>query len=186
MGASKIANCGTRLFPDGFERTGRLTLTPLQAADAFQLVVLTNDPLVAAGVSLLRQPFTLADAQELISLPRDGKGCFAAIRLSQDRAGGNGPFIGCVGALVRDHIDVELGFWLGVPYHGRHYGEEAAQAMLARLRRTFPDRRIVAECPRENSASWRLLQRLGFSPSGASGTRKGAQLLAYKAPEAVS
>jgi RimJ/RimL family protein N-acetyltransferase len=186
MGASKIANCGTRLFPDGFERTGRLTLTPLQAADAFQLVVLTNDPLVAAGVSLLRQPFTLADAQELISLPRDGKGCFAAIRLSEDRVGGDGPFIGCVGALVRDRIDVELGFWLGVPYHGRHYGEEAAQAMLALLRRTFPDRRIVAECPRENSASWRLLQRLGFSPSGASGSRKGAQLLAYKAPEAVS
>lgn len=186
MGASKIANCCNSLFPEGFARTRRLILTPLQAADAFQLVVLTNDPLVAAGVSLLRQPFTVADAQELIALPRTGKGCFAAIRHTEDSVGGDGPFIGCVGAVFRDRTDVELGFWLGVPYHGRHYGEEAAQAMLTLLRQTFPERRIVAECPRENSASWRLLQRLGFSPSGACGSRKGSQLLAFKAPEEVS
>jgi RimJ/RimL family protein N-acetyltransferase len=186
MAASKIANCSTKLFPEGFARTRRLTLTPLKAADAFQLVVLTNDPLVAAGVSLLRQPFTLADAQDLIALPQAKKGCFASIRLAGDRHGDDGPFIGCVGGLVRDRIDIELGFWLGVPHHGRHYGEEAAQAMLALLRQTFPERRIVAECPRENSASWRLLRRLGFCPSGANGSRKGAQLLAFKAPEAVS
>jgi RimJ/RimL family protein N-acetyltransferase len=185
MGGSKIADCSTKLFPEGFARTRRLTLTPLQAADAFQLVVLTNDPLVAAGVSLLRQPFTLTDAQDLIALPRAQKGCFASVRLAGNR-GGDGPFIGCVGAVVRDRTDVELGFWLGVPYHGRHYGEEAAQAMLSLVRQTFPERRVVAECPRENSASWRLLQRLGFSPSGASGSRKGSQLLAFKAPEEVS
>ena len=76
-------------------RTERLFIQPLQAADAFQLVVLTNDPLVAAGVSLLRQPFTLADAQDLIALPRAKKGCFASVR-----AGDDGAFIGCVGAVA--------------------------------------------------------------------------------------
>ena len=181
MAAPKIADCCTKLFPEDFARTPRLILTPLQAADAFQLVVLTNDPLVAAGVSLLRQPFTLSDAQDLIALPREQKGCFASIRLGE-----RGPFIGCAGALARDGIDIEMGFWLGAPYHGKHYGAEAAQAILTLLRAAFPDRRIVAECPRENAASWRLLQRLGFCPSGASGSRKGSQLLAYKAPEAVS
>ena len=185
MAASKIANCCTRIFPEGFARTQRLTLPPLQAADAFQLVVLTNDPLVAAGVSLLRQPFTIADAQELVAFARAEKGCFASIRLTEGRMGEAGPFIGCVGALARGRTDVEMGFWLGAPYHGKHYGAEAARAMLELLRGALPERRIVAECPRENAASWRLLQKLGFCPSGANGWRKGAQLLAYKAPETV-
>ena len=181
MGARKIANFCERLFPEGSARTPRLLLTPLKAADAFQLVVLTNDPLVAAGVSLLRQPFTLTDAQDLIGLSRLGKGCFASIR-----AGNDGPVIGCAGALARNELDIELGFWLGVPYHGKHYGAEAAGAMLGLLRDAFPERRIVAECPRENSASWRLLARLGFSPSETKGARKGAQLLAFKTSEAVN
>ncbi len=181
MGARKIANFCERLFPEGSARTPRLVLTPLKAADAFQLVVLTNDPLVAAGVSLLRQPFTLADAQQLIDLSRLDKGCFAAVR-----SGDEGPMIGCAGALARNETDIELGFWLGVPYHGKHYGAEAAGGMLALLRASFPERRIIAECPRENSASWRLLSRLGFCPSDSKGARKGAKLLAFKTSEAVN
>lgn len=180
MGASRTENFRDRLFPQGHFVTERLHISPLQAADAFQLVVLTNDPLVAAGVSLLRQPFTMADAQDLIALPRARKGCFAAVR-----AGAEGPFIGCVGAIARGASDVEMGFWLGVPYHGKRFGAEMATVMLRLLRDAFPDKRIVAECPRENSASWRLLQRLGFNPSGASGARKGAQLLIFEAPAPV-
>ncbi len=180
MSARKIPHCCEKLFPDGVARTKRLNIAPLQASDAFQLVFLTNDPLVAGGLSLLRQPFTLTDAQDLIALSRLNKGCFASIRLAD-----SGEFIGCAGALVRDDRDIEIGFWLGAPYHGRHYGAEAAQAMVDLLRSALPERRIVAECPRENSASWRLLRRLGFSPCGADGWRKGAQLLAYTAPEAV-
>ncbi len=181
MAAYKIANFCQSLFPDGFARTPRLLLRPLQASDAFQLVVMTNDPLVAAGVSLLRQPFTMTDAQELIGLSRAQKGCFASIR-----SGDDGPFVGCVGAVVRDETDLELGFWLGVPYHGKHYGAEAARAMLDLLRDAYPERRIVAECPRENAATWRLLQRLGFCPSEAQSARKGARLLAHSAQESVS
>lgn len=181
MGARRIANFCERLFPEGAARTPRLVLAPLAPANAFQLVVLTNDPLVASGVSLLRQPFSLADAQDLIGLSRLGRGCFASIRVGED-----GPFIGCAGALVRNEQDMELGFWLGVPWHGRQYGAEAARAMLGLLREAFPERRIVAECPRENSASWRLLGRLGFSPCDKRGARKGAQLLAFKATESVN
>jgi RimJ/RimL family protein N-acetyltransferase len=180
MGAPKIDNFTERLFPQGPISTERLVIAPLQAADAFQLVVLTNDPLGAAGLSQLPQPFTLADAQDFIALPRAKKGCFAAVRV-----GANGPFVGCVGAVVHGPTDIELGFWIGVPYHGKHYGAEAARAMLGLMREAFPDKRIVAECPRENSASWRLLKRLGFSPSGTSGARKGAQLLIFEAPAIV-
>lgn len=180
MGASYSEDFREKLFPHGHFVTKRLFIQPLQAADAFQLVVLTNDPLVANGVSLLRQPFTITDAQELIALPRADKGCFASVR-----AGFDGPFIGCVGAVVRGPMDIEMGFWLGVPYHGKRYGAEMALGILNQLRQAFPDKRIIAECPRENSASWRLLKRLGFSPSGARGARKGAHLLTFDAPANV-
>ena len=180
MGASGIENFSERLFPRGACATKRLVIRPLQAADAFQLVVLTNDPLVASGVSKLPQPFTLADAQELIAMPRAGKGAFAAVR-----AGADGPFIGCVGAVARGPSDIEIGFWLGAPYHGKSYGAEMARGMLNLLRDAFPERRIIAECPRENAATWRLLRRLGFSPSGTGGAREGAQLLVFEAPAPV-
>ena len=180
MAAFKIADFRRKLFPEGSIRTERLLLTPLQASDAFSLVVLTNDPLVAAGMSLLRQPFTLNDAQDLIGLARGHRGCFASVRLGE-----NGPFIGCAGALVRNRTDIELGFWVGAPYHGQQYGAEAARAMLNLVRDAFPERRIVAECPRENSAPWRLLRRLGFSPVNAKSARKGARVLTYAPEEAV-
>jgi RimJ/RimL family protein N-acetyltransferase len=189
MAAFKIANFSRTLFPDGAARTERLLLTPLQASDAFSLVVLTNDPLVAAGVSHLRQPFTLGDAQDLIGLASLHKGCFASVRLGE-----NGPFIGCAGGLVRDETDIELGFWIGAPYHGRQLGAEAASAMLGLLRGAFPERRIVVECSRENGASWRLLQKLGFSPEAksapknapeAKSARKASRVLVFNAGEAA-
>jgi RimJ/RimL family protein N-acetyltransferase len=161
-------------------RTARLTLAPLQAADAFPLVFLTNDPLVANGVSLLRQPFTLGDAQELVALAHENRGCFASLR-TNDRD----EFIGCAGALARGGAEIEIGFWLGVPYHGKHYGAEAAQAILSLARAGFPQKNVVAECPRENSASWKLLTQLGFAAGGSLGMRRGAQLLTWKATETV-
>ncbi len=173
--SARIDRLQQKLFPEEGLRTRRLFLRPLQPADVLQLVVLTNDPLVAAGVSFLRQPFTVADAEALIAMPRSQKGCFAAVR-----AGRDGPMIGCAGAVSRNAIDIEIGFWLGVPYHGRRYGAEMAEAMLDRLCEVFPERRVVAECPRENSASWRLLHRLGFAPSEGAAARKGAQLLVFQ------
>jgi RimJ/RimL family protein N-acetyltransferase len=176
-----FADFRRELFPDGFSQTERLLIEPLQASDAFVLTILTNDPLVAHGASTLPQPFTLGDAHALIALPLYGGGCFAALR-----ARNGGAMIGCAGVLVRNPAkgeagDLELGFWLGAPYHGRNYGAEAAEAMLRLAHKAFPKARIVAECPRENNVSWRLLRRLGFSPGAGRGVRQGAELLAWRA-----
>jgi RimJ/RimL family protein N-acetyltransferase len=174
------------LFPEGCSHTERLRLEPLQAADAFALIILTNDPLVAHGASTLPQPFTMDDARALIALPRIGRGCFAALRALD-----GGAMIGCAGVLARDppgkgeFDDLEIGFWLGAPYHGRHYGAEAARAMLDLARKAFPQARIVAECPRENTASWRLLRKLGFEPGAGKGVRQNAELLAWRAEAVV-
>jgi RimJ/RimL family protein N-acetyltransferase len=174
-----------KLFPDGVIETKRLILAPLEPSDAFTLVILTNDPLVAHGSSTLPQPFTLDDARALIALPRDGGGCFAAVRLRDGKQ-----TIGCAGVLIHDRArgldDLELGFWLGAPHHGHHYGAEAAEAMLLAAHAAFPKSRIVVECPRVNGASWRLLRRLGFEPGAGRGVRQNAELLAWRAEEAVA
>ncbi len=182
MAAYKIVDFCQTLFPDGFARTPRLLLRPLQASDAFQLVVLTNDPLVAAG--------RVAVAPALHHVRRAGadRPVACAKRLFRlDPLRRRRPVCRLRRALwSATRPTFELGFWLGVPHHGKHYGAEAARAMLGLLRDAFPERRIVAECPRENAASWRLLQRLGFCPSEAKGSRKGARLLAYNAQVSVS
>jgi len=173
------ADVRRKLFPNGFGQTERLLLEPLQPADAFDLVILTNDPLVAHGASTLPQPFTMDDARALIALPRLGGGCFAAARLQK-----SGEMIGCAGVLIREpdkgESDLELGFWLGAPHHGHHYGAEAARGMLELARRAFPRARIVVECPPENAASWRLLRRMGFEPGAGKGARLNAELLAWR------
>jgi RimJ/RimL family protein N-acetyltransferase len=184
-GGAAEADFRTMLFPDGCSLTERLRLEPLQAADAFAVTILTNDPLVAHGASTLPQPFTIDDAHALIALPRRGGGCFAAVR-----ARNSGVMIGCAGVIAQDPQrgaagDLELGFWLGAPYHGRRYGAEAAQAMLLLAHRAFPRARIVAECPRENTASWRLLRRLGFAPGAGKGSKQNAELLAWRAEAVV-
>jgi len=175
----------SKLFPDGSFKTERLLLEPLQSSDAYGLVILTNDPLVAYGASTLPQPFTLDDARALIALPASGSGCFAALRALE-----GGQTIGCAGVLARtpelgDAGDLELGFWLGAPHHGRRYGAEAAHAMLERAKTAFPQARIVVECPRENAASWNLLRRLGFQPGAGHGARQNAELLVWRAAAEV-
>ncbi|MBB4198385.1 hypothetical protein CCR94_22475 [Rhodoblastus sphagnicola] len=190
MSAPKDAGAGrsdfrSKLFPNGYSRSARLLLEPLQASDAYGLIILTNDPLVAHGASTLPQPFTMDDARELIALPHHDGGCFAALRLHE-----GGEMIGCAGIVARepekgDVGDLELGFWLGAPYHGHRYGAEAAQTMLELAQRAFPQARIVVECPRVNGASWRLLQRLGFAPGAGRGNRMNAELLAWRASAEV-
>lgn len=175
----------SRLFPDGGFKTERLLMEPLQHSDAYRLVMLTNDPLVANGASMLPQPFTLDDARALIALPASGGGCFAALRTLE-----GGEMIGCAGVFARapasgDAGDLELGFWLGAPHHGRRYGAEAARAMLERAVSAFPQARIVVECPRENAASWHLLGRLGFEPGLGHGARQNAELLVWRATAEV-
>ena len=180
MGAPKIDNFTERLFPRGPCVTERLVIQPLQAADAFQLVVLTNDPLVANGVSLLRQPFTLPDAQDLIALPRAKKGCFASVR-----AGAKGPFVGCVGAVARSASDIEMGFWLGVPYHGKQYGAEAAQAMLGLLRDAFPDKPDRGRMPARECGLLAAAETAGLLPERSERRAQGRAIAHFQAAAVV-
>jgi RimJ/RimL family protein N-acetyltransferase len=57
-------------------------------------------------------------------------------------------------------------------------------ALVNALRKEDADRPIIAECRRENRASWRLLERLSFRPAGRAGERPGRELLILSAAPA--
>ena len=59
--------------------------------------------------------------------------------------------------------EAELGFALHAKFHGLGLAREAAEAMLELGAREFGLRRITAQLDERNTASARLLERLGFT-----------------------
>ena len=60
----------------------------------------------------------------------------------------------------------ELGYVFHDEFWGRGYAAEACRAVLADAFSARGVRRVVAMCNPENTASWRLLERLGFRREG--------------------
>lgn len=148
--------------------TARLRLTPLVAADAERLRQLTNNPAIIDAISFLRAPFTAADAAALIAQNGNGRDMFRGIWRRADNL-----LIGVVGSHLRGTGAIEIGYWIGTAFQRQGCAHEAARGVVERLRTASPSPRIVAECRPENRASWRVLERLGFRPTGAPGERPG-------------
>ncbi|MCI4680417.1 GNAT family N-acetyltransferase [Rhodoblastus acidophilus] len=152
--------------------TQRLRLTPLTCDDATALQEITNDPVITNAVHFLANPFTSDDAAALIIGEKDDRDCFIGAWDRDDLV-----LVGVIGTHLHGENEIEIGYWIKSSLHGLGFGSEAAMAVIAMLRGTFPTRHITAECRVENIASWRLLEKLGFRPSGEAGRRPGRQRL---------
>lgn len=60
----------------------------------------------------------------------------------------------------------ELGYVFNANYQGKGYATEAARVMLDNVFLNQDARRVVAMCNPLNTASWKLLERLGFRREG--------------------
>jgi RimJ/RimL family protein N-acetyltransferase len=142
--------------------TERLRIRPYSEADIAELVPLIGTREVAATTGRIPYPYTVEDAKEFLAKIETDREVSMAVTL---RDGGR--LIGGVGLrLVEQHEQAELGYWLGVPYWGKGYGTEAAQEML---RYGFEQRhlhRIFATHFKENSASGRILKKIGMRHEG--------------------
>jgi RimJ/RimL family protein N-acetyltransferase len=150
--------------------TARLRLAPLRAADAEALSAITDDPAIIASIHFLRSPFTPADAAALIRGGGDGRDCFFG---AWDRS----RLVGVVGAHLAGDDRIEIGYWIASARHGRGYATEAGAAVLGLLQSRYPQRSIFAECHRDNRASWRVLEKLGFRATDRRGARPERQEL---------
>jgi RimJ/RimL family protein N-acetyltransferase len=156
--------------------TARLRLAALSPADVPALRQITDDPEITRRVDFLTSPFTLGAAAALVAR-NDGP----TERLLGIRARDGDRLIGVIGVHLHDESLIEVGYWLGRDVHGRGYATEALAGLIAALRRLLPHRQIVAECDPQNAASWRVLTKSGFQPTGQPGLRPGRQLLALGA-----
>lgn len=133
--------------------TDRLILRNFEEKDLEDLYALLSD-----GEVVKYEPYLPMDReavrQEL--LQRMGSDEFLTMELKE-----NGRVIGNVYLGKRPFDSAELGYLLARAYWKQGYAGEACRAAVAYL---FGQgvHRIYAECDPENTASWRLLERLGF------------------------
>ena len=156
--------------------TARLILRPLVPGDAEALQALSDEPAIAAAIPFIARPFTLAAARALIGKNGGGQDCFLGLWQRSGEA-----LVGVVGLHLRGARDLEIGYWIGSGFRGQGYASEAGAAALERVEALLPRRRVIAECRPENLASRRVLEKLGFRPTGEPGTRPGRRLFARPA-----
>ena len=141
--------------------TSRLVLRRFQTTDATDLYAYLSDPQVyrfEPGAPLDRDQANHR-AAELAASP-----CFWAVEL---RARGR-----VIGQIYLQQIEpaeyltCELGYILSPAYQHQGYGSEAAAAVVRQAFTTGGMHRVIAHCNPENTASWRLLEKLGFRREG--------------------
>jgi RimJ/RimL family protein N-acetyltransferase len=143
-------------------RTDRLVLRHLSADDAPFILRLLNEPswLQYIGDKGVRTP---AEAQRYIEtgpVEMYGRLGFGLYQVRQTL--GDEP-IGICGLLKRETLeDVDLGFAFLPEFWGNGYACEACAAVMAYGRNRLGLARIVAITARDNDASRRVLEKLGF------------------------
>ena len=145
-----------------FARTPRLLLRPGFPEDAPALATAIGDELVVRNLARVPWPYGLAEAQAFLALPGDPRlpSC-----LITERAGSAPRLIGGCGLHRRESGAVELGYWIAREHWGRGIATEAGRA-LVEIARALRLPSLEASHYLDNPASGRVLEKLGFEPTG--------------------
>ncbi|MEJ8476494.1 GNAT family N-acetyltransferase [Roseibium algae] len=149
-------------------KTKRLLLRPLQTGDADAIATLGGrDFEVARWLTGCSWPYQDGEAEEYVAKtlaaePMEAEAVFA-ITLG-------GVFVGVIaieapGDLAEEPECPTLGYWLGRPFQGFGYADEAVEAILGWAFRTHDCQAIAARAFEDNVASRGLLRKHGFKPA---------------------
>ena len=143
--------------------TKRLKLRRLTLADGARVAALTSDFDVAKMTTRIPYPHFTAAAEGwiLIGLARGAKSRDHVFGVELDGEG----LIGCIGAHGRAGAEIEVGYWYGKPYWGRGFASEALAALMSEAVKFGP---LISRHFADNPASGRVLEKAGFSYTGAS------------------
>jgi RimJ/RimL family protein N-acetyltransferase len=146
-----------------FVRTERLTLRPGWIEDAPALAAAIADARVVMMLSRAPWPYALGDAERFLALPE---------RIDEPRflifehVGPNVRLIGGIGVHRDEYGARELGYWLRPHAWGRGYMTEAASGVVETLAASLNVRHLVSGHLFDNPASGRVLEKVGFRPTG--------------------
>jgi len=157
----------TRPFPSAAERTlttQRLTLRPMDMADAARVALMCNDWDVARMLSLVVHPYAVSDAESWIA--RHPAGAEEGSDFPFAVIGPHGLLIGCVGLTLKNAPAYEIGYWLGREAWGKGYATEAGAAVVAWARDVLKVPALTSAHFIDNPASGNVLKKLGFTYTG--------------------
>jgi RimJ/RimL family protein N-acetyltransferase len=154
-----------------FARTERLLLRPAWREDAPALCQGIGDERIVRNLATAPWPYRLQDAEAFLARERPAHAAGGLIFL---RTQGAPRLVGAVGIGPSPDNVLELGYWVARPYWGQGIATEAGRAMLAFARDSLRLPRLVAGHFTDNPASGRVLQKLGFRPTGVTRGRYSA------------
>ena len=147
-----------------FARTERLLLRPGWSQDAPALFKAIGEERIVRNLATAPWPYRPDHAEAWLATERSPAEPAMLVFL---RTGGAPELIGAVGLGRRPGGDIELGYWIASAHWGRGYATEAARAAVEIARGSLRLPRLVAGHFLDNPASGRVLERLGFRPTGA-------------------
>lgn len=146
-----------------FARTPRLLLRPAWAEDAPALAHAIGDERIVCNLASAPWPYTRADAEAMIARERRLEEPWFLIAR---RTAGAPETIGTIGIGRGPDGCLELGYWIARIHWGRGYATEAGQAVIDIARRGLRMASLSAGHFLDNPASGRVLEKLGFAPTG--------------------
>ena len=145
-----------------FARTPRLLLRPGFPEDAPALAGAISDKAVVMNLAVVPWPYTLRDAEAFLASPRDP---VLPSLLIFERTTAAPQLVGSCGLARRASGAVELGYWIGRSFWGRGYATEACRALVD-IARMLGLPSLEGSHFLDNPASGRVLEKLGFEPTG--------------------
>jgi len=153
-----------------FIRTARLLLRPGWAEDAPALFRAIADEAIVRQLASAPWPYALADAETCLATVRGPR---APSLLIFRRAARAPELVGTIGFGSRSGGATELGYWIARAHWNQGYATEAGIAVIAAAR-SLRVARLAAGHFLDNPASGRVLEKLGFTPTGATAARYSA------------
>ena len=160
-----------------FARTERLLLRPGWAEDAPALAAAIADEQIVRNLATAPWPYGLKDAEAFLSAPKDPA---LPTFLVFARTNAAPELVGACGLARRPSGSVELGYWIARAHWGRGYATEAGRQLID-IARTLGLSRLEGSHFVDNPASGRVLEKLGFKPTGLTAPRhscaRGTQVM---------
>ena len=146
-----------------FHISQRLLLRPVWPEDWQCVLNGIADEGVVRNLAKAPWPYRESDAREFTALPIEPHFPRFLITRARDAA-----LVGCIGIDRSDAFDdgAELGYWIARQHWGQGYATEAGRAVLE-IARTLGYGRVMAMHFLDNPASGRVLEKLGFVPTGS-------------------
>jgi RimJ/RimL family protein N-acetyltransferase len=146
-----------------FVRTERLLLRPGWSQDAPALFEAIADEHIVRNLATAPWPYRPEDAEAWLETERRA----SEPSLLVFRCTSSAPeLIGAVGFGRKPSGRIEFGYWIARRHWGRGYATEAGRAVLSAARHSLRLRRLDAGHFLDNPASGRVLEKLGFTPTG--------------------